>query len=79
MWLVERQVWRVVADRSQCLRCNLQDKDAKKSESAGGITSNEENRHTRLEKGIRGVIEHHEKIKTTGATVSRQLHCRAQR
>jgi hypothetical protein len=34
----------------------LQDKDTKKSESHGGIASNEDNRHTGLDEGIRRVV-----------------------
>ena len=53
----------------------LQDKDAKKSESHEGDASNEENRHTRLEEGIRGIIvEDRKKIKTTCPNVHRQLY-----
>ena len=57
----------------------LQNKDVKKSESHGGVASDEENRHARFEEGIHGVIEDLEKIKTTAANVIRQLHCRTQR
>jgi hypothetical protein len=75
VWLVERQVWRVMADRSQRLERHVARQRCKEiGKSPGGIASNEENRHTRLEECIRGVIKHYEKIKTTGATVSRQLH-----
>ena len=71
MRLVERQVWRVMADHSQCLGQDVTRRRCKEiGKSHGGIDSNEENRHTRLEEGIRWVIEYHEKIKTTSATVS---------
>ena len=67
---VERQVWRVMADRSQCLGRDVTRQGCKEiGKSHGGIASNEENRHTKLEEGIRRVIEYHPKIKTTGTTV----------
>ena len=76
MRLVERQVWLVMADRSQCLGRDVARQKCKEiGKGHGGIASNEENRHTRLEEGIRAVIEYLEKIKTTGANVRRQLHC----
>jgi hypothetical protein len=70
MWLIERQVWRVMADRSQCLRCDVARQRCKEiGKSHGGIASNEENRYTRLEKSICWVIDYYEKIKTTSTTV----------
>jgi len=78
--LVERQVWRVMADRSQCLERHVaRQRCYEIGKIHEGITSNEENRHTKLEEGICRVIECYEKIKTTGANVRRRLHCRDKR
>jgi predicted 3-demethylubiquinone-9 3-methyltransferase (glyoxalase superfamily) len=57
VWVAERQVWRVLAERSQCLRRDAARQRCQEiRKSHGGNASNEENRHTRLEEGIRRVI-----------------------
>jgi hypothetical protein len=78
--LVERQVWRVKADPSQSLGRDVTRHGCKEiGKSHGGTVSNEEDRHSRHEESIRGIIEDLEKIKTTGECVHRRLHCRTQR
>ena len=64
MRLVERQVLRVMADRSQSLGRDVTRQGYKEiGKGHGGIASNEEDRHSRPEEGIRGVIEDLEKFK----------------